>query len=331
MGACIMIKLPTRIWEVLHEKIPGAGSLTAKTIPGTEERVYCAVDAGEHRHVLICLNQDEEGFSDLKSRGVAVETRALILAGDDAREYIDILCRDTAGHAAFDLLVEEIVRLLSEKKLLPATATARVLAKWRRFWGKIPLDILGREAQIGLFAELRFLSGWLIPRHGMEAAAMWRGPWGGRNDFESEAFCVEAKATMSTRGRIYRVNGVAQLDSLPSGALFFFGMHMRESGGGWENLARAVRAAREACGDSADALDHLESGLARIGYNDLHADEYENFRFEITEERLFAVRDNFPRLPATRCIPLGVERVEYDINLDAFDSLVIAKNPAEWV
>ena len=327
-----MIKLPRRLWEVLHGKIPEAGRLTAKAIPGTGGRVYCAVDAQGQRHVLVPLTQGEDGFADRKSRGVAVETRALTLAEGAAREYIDILCRDPAGHAAFDLLAEEIARLLSEKNLPPAAAAGRVLAKWRRFWGKIPLDILGREAQIGLFAELRFLSGWLIPRQGAEAAMMWRGPWGGRNDFESEPFCAEAKATMSARGRIYRVNGADQLDSPPNGALFFFGTRLRESGGGRENLARAVCAAREACGDNADALDRLENGLARIGYSDLHSEEYQNFRLEIAEERLFAVRDNFPRLPAdARRIPPGVERVEYDINLDGFDSLVVAKSPSEWI
>ena len=327
-----MIKLPQRLWEVLHGKIPEAGSLTAKLVPETTDRVYCAVDEERRRHILIRLNQDEDGFSDLKSRGVVAETRELVLAEGAAQEYIDILCRDSAGHAAFDLLVEEILRLLSEKKMPPSVATARVLAKWRRFWGKIPLSILGRETQIGLIAELRFLSGWLIPRQGVEAALMWRGPWGARNDFESDAFCVEAKATMSARGRIYRVNGADQLDTPSNGALFFFGLRMRESGGGQDNLVDAVRVARDMCDDNADALNHLENGFARIGYNDLHADEYQNFRFEITEERLFAVRDNFPRFHATACrIPLGVERVEYDINLDTFDSLVIAKNPAEWV
>lgn len=326
-----MIHLPQRIWEVLRGKIPEAGRLTAKPIPNTGGRVYCAVDAQGRRRILIRLNQDEEGLANSNIRGIAVETRALILAEGGAREYIDILCRDSAGHAAFDLLAEEISRLLFEKNLPPAAAAAQVLAKWRRFWGKIPMSILGREAQIGLFAELRFLSGWLIPRQGAGAAMMWRGPWGGRNDFESESLRAEVKATLSARGRIYRVNGVDQLDSPPNGALFFFGMRLRESGGGQENLAGAVRAAREACEHNADALDRLENGLARIGYSDAHADEYKNFRFEVAEERLFAVRDNFPRLPAaTRHIPPGVERVEYDINLDAFDSLVVAKKPSEW-
>ena len=327
-----MIKPPHRFWGILSGKIPETGRLTAKSISEADGRVYCAVDPQERRHVLVGLNQGEEGFTDLQSRGIAVETRVLVLAEGAAREYIDILCRDAAGHPAFDLLAEEIARLLSDKNLSPAAATSRVLAKWRRFWGKAPVDILGREAQIGLFAELRFLSEWLIPRCGAEAAAMWRGPWGGRNDFESDSLCIEVKATMSARGRIYRVNNIDQLDSSAGGALLFFGMRLRKSGGGRENLTRAACAAREACGDNADALDRVENGLARVGYSDLHSDEYQNLRFEITEERLFAVRDNFPRLTADICaVPPGVERVEYDINLDAFDSLVVAKSPAEWI
>lgn len=324
-----MIKLPQRLWDVVHDKIPKSGHLTAKIIPQTDSRIYCAIDAQQQRHVLIRLAQGEDEITDQQSRGICVETRPLTLEDGEEQKYIDILCLDSSGYEAFNLLAEEIALLLIEKKWSPIKATSRVLAKWRRFWGKFPVHILSREEQMGLFAELHFMEKWLIPRMGVEAVIKWCGPWGKDNDFKFETFNVEVKSTATTHGRVYQISSIDQLALPSNGALLFFGMQLDESSEGKENLALAVRSAQEACSEDASALDHLENGLARIGYSDQY--EYKELRFDILEERLFEVRDDFPRLTADTCqVPLGVERVRYDINLDAFDSLVLAKEPSEW-
>jgi hypothetical protein len=53
----------------------------------------------------------------------------------------------------------------------------------------------------------------------------------------------------------------------------------------------------------------------------------------VVEEGLFAVRDDFPRLTPARFsggIPGGVERIEYEINLNTFDHLRVAQRVEAW-
>jgi len=48
--------------------------------------------------------------------------------------------------------------------------------------------------------------------------------------------------------------------------------------------------------------------------------------FHIIEEALFTVNNEFPRLDAkNNCldIPSGIEKVEYDVNLNGYDHLIL--------
>ncbi len=320
------------IWEILSRSLPTDERLTVKIAP-TEltHKLYCALDAQGCRHLLVLLGAGETALTDIQSRGISAITRDFSIADENPEKYIDIKCQDVQGYPAFDLLAFEIAELLGKKNISPATATSRILAKWRRFWGRKPSDILNRKEQIGLFAEMWFLSKWLIPISEVDSVKSWRGPFGDRNDFEVEKFSVEVKATTSQRGRIYHINGIDQLETPPSGTLCFYTMRLREILNKGENLVTVLANLKEKLSRCPDALNHLEEGLALIGYSDMHSEEYKDLQFEITEECLFEVKDNFPRLrKATMEIPAGIERIEYEINLDTFDDLIVAKQPSDW-
>jgi len=319
------------VWKTLAERLPAGERLVAKiAFVDLSQRLYCALDAQGYRHLLILLDEEEASLTDVQSRGVFAVTRDLVIEGRDPQKYIDIQCRDAGGYPVFDLLAYEVAVLL-DRNIAPATATSRTLAKWRRFWGREPGNILNRKQQIGLFAELWFMSEWLIPISGAESVKWWRGPFGDRNDFETEKFSVEVKATTSQRGRIYHINGLDQLETPPSGRLYFYAMRLRETSLEGENLVKVVTSLKATLAEFPDVLDHLEDGLFATGYSDLHGEEYKDLQFEIAEECLFDVRDGFPRLCGKQIkVPPGVERVEYEINLDTFDDLILAKQPSEW-
>lgn len=323
----------SNIWEILSGRPPSGERLTAKPIyTELTQKLYCALDAQNHRHLLVLLNKEDTALTDIQSRGISAITRDLVVEQENPHKYIDIECRDTLGHPAFDLLALEIAELLGKKNLPPAAATSRVLAKWRRFWGRKPSNLLNRREQIGLFAELWFLSKWLIPGSGAEVVQSWCGPSGSRNDFETEKFSVEVKATTLQRGRIYHINDIEQLETPSDKALYFYAMRLREISTQGENLVRVLTALRKMLAEHPDALDHLEEGLALIGYNEAHSEEYKDLRFEVTEECLFEVKDHFPRLRKEKMeIPAGIEKIQYEINLDTFDDLIVAKQPSDWV
>ncbi len=318
-------------WDILSKKLPAGDRLTAKKIH-TEltDKIYCAVNVEGQRHLLIILNTEDEELTDNQSRGLSILTRHLNITDGEPCKYIDIVCNDPNGYSAFNLLAEEIASALGDGSLSPSVATSRVLDKWRRFWSRLARRHLNRAEQIGLFAELWFLSEWLIPKQGAEAVHSWQGPFGHKKDFENDNFCVEVKATTSRRGRIFHINSIEQMEDIENGTLYFFGARLAETKARGQSIPALVSLIKEKLVDQYRALDYLEEGLINVGYSDIHAEEYEKMKLQVREGCLFEVKDDFPRLSEnTIQMPPGVERIEYEINLDAFNHLIVSKDSFE--
>lgn len=327
-----MSRIALEVWARLATERPQGETLWARrATPDMTERLVAALDADGERHLLVLLRAGDSDLQDTQSRGVGVVTRELAMPGHEAGRYLDITCHDTAGHEGFDLIGGELADRLAAAREAAPEVVARVLAKWRRFWGQLPRQILSREEQLGLFAELWFLSVWLIPRAGTARAVTgWRGPSGSRHDYEWPGRSVEVKATTSTRGRIHRINGLDQLAPPEQGGLLFFSLRLREEGGATNTLPSVVAACRASLEADADALSRFESVLVQAGYSPAHEDEYAQLRLRVIEEGLLRVEEDFPRLtPASfpTGVPAGIERVEYEINLGGCGHLLMATNP----
>jgi hypothetical protein len=155
---------------------------------------------------------------------------------------------------------------------------------------------------------------------------------GSRHDFEWSGRSVEVKATTSTRGQIYHINGLDQLAPPANGDLLFYSMQLREEGGAAHSLPTLVASCRDHFSNDAQALSLFENALAQIGYSPAHEEEYAKVKYRVVEEGLFTVIQDFPRLLLTSFstgIPAGVERVEYEVNLAGFAHLRIARNPGD--
>lgn len=328
-----MSRLAPEVWVRLGA-VPQGGRLVARlAVPEATDRLTVALDGEGQRHLLIALRPDETAHDDRESRGVEVMTRELAIAGQPPTHFIDITCCDAAGYDAFDLIGGELAERLAAGADAPAQIVARVLAKWRRFWGQLPRQMLSREAQVGLFGELWFLSAWLLSRVGAaEAVTRWRGPFGARHDFEWPGGSVEVKASTATRGAIHRINNIEQLAPPEQGDLLFFSLRLREEAGATNTLPALVAACRWRIGSDDVALTRFENALAQAGYSPIHEEEYGRSRFRVASEALYVVRSDFPRLTPVQIVgglPSGVEQVEYQINLAGFDHLRIARTPAE--
>ncbi len=322
------------VWSRLtDEPVQGEALRARRATPEACERLVAALDADSQRHLLILLESTEVDIIDAESRGLGVCTRELVIPGHEAGRYLDLTCHDATGHEAFDLIGGEMAERLAAARETAPEVVMRVLAKWRRFWGKLPKQMLSREQQLGLFAEIWFLKMWLIPRVGIsEAILRWRGPFGARHDFEWAGKSVEVKATTSTRGRIHRINGLDQLMPPEQGALLFFSMHLREEAGATNTLPAVISSCCTQFQPDADSLSRFEQALVQAGYSFAHEDEYIKLRFRIVEEGLFIVRDDFPRITPSQLtdgVPPGVEHVDYEINLGGFTHLCVARQPTE--
>jgi len=211
-------------------------------------------------------------------------------------------------------------------------AVRSTLARWRRFWGAAPTGGLTDQEIRGLFGELWFLAVWLLP-HGHDQIGHWLGPTGTRHDFQWSDLAVEAKATTSIRGHVHRINGLEQLDTPSDGRLLLFSLRMREEATASNTLLSLIETITTALDDDGQALDGFESRLVQAGYSPLEADRYAEIRFRVINERLYEVGEDFPRLSAASFVdglPAGVERVEYEINLDSCPDAMIATSPTEF-
>ena len=329
-----MSHIRPEIWnQVQSAAAVGDELIGRQAAPECTSRLLAAMDSRGRRHLLILLKPQDAEFRDTNSRGLTARTENLTVRENEPARYINILCEDPAGHAMLDLVGGEIAERLQGPHGSPGEIAARVLAKWRRFWGQLPQQLLSREAQIGLFSELWFLAYWLVPAVGpLRAAESWRGPHGARHDFEWPGLSVEIKGTSSARGRVHTINGIDQLETPDHGRLLLFSMRLREEAGAGNSLPLLCHACRQQLSADPAAEDLFDVGLIAVGYLSAHQEEYAKSRWRIIEDHLFEVRDGFPRIMRRSFqggVPQGVEGVDYVINLGASDSFIVARKPLE--
>ena len=138
-----MVKFSSELWTLLETSLPSGEKLTAKLpAPDLSSRVFSALDSEKQRHILVQLEPDDLPYNDHQSRGIQVTTRELNVHGQEPSRYIDLLCLDIAGYSGFDLIGSEIITELAKGNRSPSEIVHQVLAKWRRFWGQIPQDLL---------------------------------------------------------------------------------------------------------------------------------------------------------------------------------------------
>lgn len=320
-----------RTWTAIENTHIPSGNLAARiAVPELTERLYCGLDSDRKRHFLIPLTPTDGEFVDRTSRGLLVKAKDMTIAGSPVGRYLDIECQDRAGHDAFDLIGNNIAKLLNNVDQNPIDIVAKVLGKWRRFWGQPSRAVLSKETIIGLFGELWFLSKWLMPMFGSGVVDTWRGPFGSRHDFEWTNRSVEVKTTTSTRGRIHHIHGLNQMEKPEGGPLYLFSLRLYEESGATECLTGIIDNCTGQLSSDADRLCSFENALINIGYSPLQAEEYEGLRFRIVEEALFDVREDFPRISAAdfkEGISSSIERVDYIINLNSFDRLCLTRTP----
>ena len=327
------------LWSKLYRDIPNGSALTARiAFPEVSSEILAAIDSSCNRHFLIPIMDTDEEIIDNDSRGISVNSDSLKIRGESGNgstsKYIDVMCMDKVGFDGFNLIGRQITEAITTGNASRAESVRRVLARWRYFWGKTPKNVLSKEQIIGLFGELWFLRFWLLPKFELKnVLESWSGPKGGRHDFEFGGRSIEVKATALVDGRKHWIHGIDQLIPPDDGILLFYSIKLREEANASRNLTDLVSDCREIININADALDLFENALALIGYSPMHEIEYGKIKFRVVDEALFEVNDSFPKLTSDMLIngcPSGVDRVEYQINLDGFEDCIIAKGPENF-
>jgi hypothetical protein len=260
------------------------------------------------------------------STGTPERPFAAVLVGwrrDSTGHQLEISTSDSSVfrelHRFTGLLTEDLETAGGDTTKAFATAVDR--------WGRLfrSAEIMSREQQVGLLAELLFLVG-LIQAEGPESVLSWTGraPAGpGRHDFELVDVDVEVKATTS-RERWHFVHGTQQLQAAPDRALHLLSFRFEPSGAGpGRTLSGEVARIRELLGGNASLLAVFENNLRTTGYRDDHAPYLSGPLRQADRARLVPVNNDCPRLTQanvetvlTPQLTARLRDLSYRINVD---------------
>jgi hypothetical protein len=279
------VRAPDRAIAVLFE-------VSAKSIPPGADLPNCVgfelgpetIEPGPHGRIRLCLVLKDARYRDVFGT-----------LGDDVATVV-------AGAAT---------EALGVKLLLGRLHT------WERFVSRFGPDRLSDEQQVGLFAELYFLTREIIPVVAATAAVRaWRGPYMEAQDFRFRAVAVEVKASTARDPSSFQVSNLDQLDAGTLDALLVHHVAVEADAAAGDTLPEMVDKARASliASDPAAASD-LDRSLMEVGYLDIHADSYVRI-FRVAEVRWLRVAEAFPRLTRAS-VPAGVGAVSYSVTLDS--------------
>lgn len=317
-------------WNEVERIFPLYGLLSARRLQDGIDMLL-ALDHHGYRHILLGIEDLGQAVFDNQSRGITVQGRSLVIANEDERPFIDILCSEKDGHNVFNMVASDIFHKLISG-IRPAEAVSTTLEKWRKFWGGASKNILSEEQIKGLFGELWFLLLWLLPQD-VNYIDNWVGPTGARHDFEWLNMAVEVKTTTSIRGHIHRIHGLDQLDPPEDGDLYFFSLRIRQERTATNTLPLLIRRIETLLEPNLSLLELFELRLANAGYSPVHAEQYSEYRYRVVDERVYVVDNDFPRLSVDTLrggIPNGVEKIDYDINLEVCRKNIVTSNPLNY-
>lgn len=282
-------------------------------VDGNETRLSSAMDQAGLLHLLIPVERGPAGAPPSDLNGLKVRHRRL-----DTGEILD-LSAPPSHEQVFTPFCSEIVDAVIRQSREPWKAVAAITRAWQSAW-KPARQAIDKIVQVGLFGELLVLRSLMIPTLGPAAVDQWSGPNSERHDFVSGRVHIEVKTTRKSRPE----HEVSRLDQLraPAGCrLLFVSVQLEESVGGDESLATQVDAIIDILRGDAAALDLFMTKMANMGWSEEVRGSGELLRFFLRGAEVYAVDEDFPRLPDDFLPPSGVISVKYAVDLANLPSL----------
>ena len=298
-----------RSFDVLEKPIEDQGLEVRELFIGDVDGPWfagCGIDGTWH--VLVPAKAHEEIQPDKGSKGIQVEAREL-MDGGKRRHFVDLVCRIPRLRRLFLLVAEDLLTRLDGKSDV-STRASETLADWRELLARASRPV-SEQRLLGVYAELLQLRE--LIRINPMSARCWRGPDGEVHDLESGGIAIEVKAR-SQRGQRVRINGLRQLVAAPGGRLALAVVTLDRASNG-ENIGELLGSLASMGADQELLLDKL----AKQGV-DPSESAARQARFCLRDERVFEVREDFPRLtPAELAAPLhsAISQLSYSIDLGA--------------
>ncbi|WP_239027602.1 PD-(D/E)XK motif protein [Geomonas diazotrophica] len=282
-------------------------------LDGAETSISMAMDYAGYLHLLIPVENPpvEAPPSDLN--GLKVRHRCLEIG-----DYLD-LSAPPSHEQVFTPFCREVVDAVEGKNRDPWKAVAATIRAWLSAW-RPARQAMEKSVQVGLFGELLVLRSLMIPAIGAAAVDQWSGPESERHDFVGKYLRVEVKTTRKSRPE----HEISRLDQLraPTGCqLLFVSIQLEETIGGSETLATQMDSIVDLLREDPAALDRFMTKMVIMGWSEDMRTSGELLRFFIRAGEVYAVDDDFPRIPEDFQVPSGIVSIKYTVDLANLPSL----------
>ena len=274
-----------------------------------------AMDQSGHLHLIIPVQSDPCGplpsdLNGLKVRRLSLETgEVLSLSAPPSHEQV------------FTPFCGDIIDAIVTHGRDPYRSVAATIRAWQSAWKPVRLE-MDNAVQVGLFGELLVLHSLMIPALGPAAIDQWSGPNSECHDFVSEHLHIEVKTTRKSRPE-HEISRLDQLRTPAGRELLFVSVQLEQSIGGDRTLATEVDAVIELLRHDAAALDSFMASLVNLDWSEEMRNSGQLLRFFLRGAEVYAVDEDFPRLPDDFEPPSGVVSTKYTIDLANLPSLGI--------
>jgi hypothetical protein len=318
------------VWKGLNSS--GTSTLGYKGIwlstdDESESTLHIFKDEFGNFHLAIEVNEntDPKKVIDPKVNGLNVNLSSYLLGGSIRRSFLDIRCNINSYLPEFTKVTKDICAAILQDNKAPLVSVNEIINKWIVFWNNQNSKILSEEEQIGLLCELTLLK-MIVATNPERVINGWVGPFKERHDFMFDKTSIEVKGTRSG-SRTHTINGVDQLLPFPGKDLLFVSFLVSRSEESKAiSLSFAINELYNKIQDYPVLMIRLNELLSNTGYSPLNSDEYEIFRFLVSDSQCYWVNNKFPFLTRHSISSPLIERissVRYDITLEGISGTSI--------
>ena len=302
-------------WRLLRTGAHAGGGLEIPTIPAEVSTaggpVRLALGANGEPRLLLPVARGAASASIDGGAALSVSVSSFSYRGQHLH-FLDLTCLQTELEAVFEELVDEILKRIDHGNSCTEAAQSTI-RDFRALLALAPARDVSTSRVVGLIAELLVLNRLLD--HSTAAWNAWRGPMGDRHDFRVGGTSLEVKASLRSGASSVTINGLEQLEVPSGGTLHLLRIVLEPVSGGMLSVSTLARSALL----KADDPSRLETLLAATGCRDAAAEEWNRHSFQRESEKLYEIREGFPRMTRTMlreaAVPGGVHDVTYKIDL----------------
>jgi len=319
--------VPYEVWADIRRTGVGDGRLEIPSKPAHVNTGYGPVrygvgPEGEPRLLVPCASGRVRILVDQSPR---LFVTVASLSGSQGRQsYIDLICRDVALEKVFSELCVEVMRRI-EGGSSPEASVIQSIEDFRALLSRAREAEVSREKVLGLVGELFMLNRFVML--GIDAPALWLGPWEQRHDFRGNGQALEVKTSGRSDATRVSIHGVDQLCAPVGGRLFLVHVRFEEESGAPYSVSRIFHQIKKKVTD----VQRLREGLSRVGCDDPDSAEWNCHEFSFQSIGVWEVLAGFPRITcnefsAGKLAP-GIASLEYTVDLSAADDYLV--NDAE--